>query len=261
MADEDQVLVDTEGSVMTVTLNRPEKMNAITYTMIARLLECVEEAKNDDSVRAIVLRGNGRALSAGDDVVSMGEPPYDLPPGEHPVRAMQQRLIRNWYWLRKPTIASIGGRAHGIAEDLCLAADFRIVSDRALLGDMRAGRAVPVASGGTFLLPRMVGLPAATSIMLTGRTFDAQEMNELGLVTKLVEHDDLEKETSEFATQMAAAPTKAIGIMKYELRQNLQSSFQQALDLELDWLDEPVEDREEGAHAFQEKREPSYTGR
>jgi enoyl-CoA hydratase/carnithine racemase len=229
--------------------------------MIGVLLDALERAAEDPDVRVVVLTGTGRAFSAGDDVVSMGELPEPLPAGESPIRHMQQRLMRRWFWLRKPTIAAIRGRCHGIGHDLALAADFRVVARDAVFGDMRARRAVPIGSGGTYLLPLLVGLPTATRLLLTGDTIDAEEVDRLGLATRLVESDALEDATAELAASLAAAPTKALGIMKLELRRNLSASFDEALEQELAWLNEPVEDRAEGLASFAERRDPVYTGR
>ena len=154
------VLNSVENGVLVLTLNRPEKLNAINYGVIATLLENLTSAADDADVRAVLLRGAGRAFCAGDDVMGMGEPPYKVPPGEHPVRHMQQRLIRQWFWYPKPTVVALHGRCHGIAGDIALSADFRIVSDDLVYGDLRVRRAIPVGSGGTWLLPRMIGLPS-----------------------------------------------------------------------------------------------------
>ena len=247
---------------MTLTLNRPEKLNAVTYSVIGQLLEHLQAAKEDPEVRAVAITGAGRAFSAGDDVRSMGEPPYPCPPGEHPVRFMQQRLIKLWYWFPKPTVAGVHGRCHGIGQDIVLAADFRVVSFDTVFGDLRARRAVPIGSGGTYLLPRMIGLPAATRIILTGATIDGTEMERLGLANALVDRDKLEEELASFAAGLAQAPTKALGIMKREMRSNLGArSLDDALNLELELLDTPVEDRAEGAKSFAEGRPAVFTGR
>jgi 2-(1,2-epoxy-1,2-dihydrophenyl)acetyl-CoA isomerase len=190
----------------------------------------------------------------------MGELPRALSPGEHPIGAMQQMLIRRWYWLRKPTLAAIRGRCHGIAHDLALAADFRIVSKTAVMGDIRARRAVAVGSGGTFLLPLMIGLPAATALMLTGDTIASEEIQRLGLASSLVDDDELDDAVSRFAGRLAEGPTKAMGILKYEMRRSLGGRLDEALDLELSLLEEPVEDRLEGRRSFIEGRAPSFGG-
>ncbi len=256
------VQVELSGSVLVLTLNRPEKLNAVTYPMIGALLEEFQRAAEDPDIRAVLLKGAGpRAFSAGDDVVDMGELPRPLSPGEHPVGAMQQVLVKNWFWLRKPTTVAIRGRCHGIAQDLALAADFRIVSTTAVMGDMRARRAVPVGSGGTYLLSRLIGLPAATALMLTGDTVTTPEIDRLGLATKVVDDDKLEDEALQFASTLAQGPTKAIGNMKYELRRNLSADLDQALALELSLLGDPVEDTAEGRASFAEGRPPVYTGR
>jgi 2-(1,2-epoxy-1,2-dihydrophenyl)acetyl-CoA isomerase len=247
--------------VMYLTLNRPEKLNAINYQIIGNLLGYLDESAKDPEIRAVVLAGAGRAFSAGDDLRGMGELPYGLPPGEHPVRFMQQRLMRRWFWFNKPTIAAVHGNCHGIAGDLALAADFRIVSRDTVFGDIRVRRAVPIGSGGTFLLPRLIGLSAATRIILTGDTITADDMVRLGLTAEVTDPDVFEEAVRSFAIRMAHAPTKAIGVMKTEMRRNLSaSSFDDALDFEMSLLDTPVEDRAEGARSFAEGRRPVFTG-
>jgi 2-(1,2-epoxy-1,2-dihydrophenyl)acetyl-CoA isomerase len=258
---EQPLLDEVASNVLVITLNRPDKLNAVTYPIIGRFLELLHQAAEDPDIRAVLVKGNGRAFSAGDDIKGMGDLPRDMSPGEHPVGAMQQLLIKRWYWLRKPTIVAVHGRCHGIAQDLTLSADFRIVGQSAVMGDMRAKRAVPVGSGGTYFLPKMIGLPAATALMLTGDTIGAADIDRLGLATKLVQDDKLHEEALQFAANLATGPTKAIGIMKYEMRRNLSATLDEALELELSLLNEPVEDTVEGRASFAEGRPPAYTGR
>jgi 2-(1,2-epoxy-1,2-dihydrophenyl)acetyl-CoA isomerase len=258
----DVVIMSRSDSIMYLTLNRPEKLNAINYTVIGKLLTHLDEAATDPDIRVVVMTGSGPAFSAGDDISGMGELPFGLPPGEHPVRFMQQRLMRRWYWLAKPTIAAVHGRCHGIAGDLALAADFRMVSRDTVFGDLRSRRAIPIGSGGTYLLPRLIGLSAATRLILTGDTIDSETMVRLGLASEVIDDERFEDEVRAFAGRMAAAPTKALGIMKTEMRRNQSAgSFEDALELEMSLLDTPVDDRIEGARSFLEGRAPVYTGR
>lgn len=255
------VLDNLADGVLTLTLNRPAKLNALNYEMIGLLLGHFDRAETDPDIRAVLLRGAGRAFSGGDDLRSMGETPWPVPPGAHRIREFQQRLIRKWYWLPIPTVVALHGRAHGIAEDLVLAADFRIVADSAIFGDLRVRRAVPVGSGGTWLLPRMIGLSAASRIMMTGDTIDADGMARLELAAERVADDALEAAANRFAVRMAAGPTRRIGMLKHQMRRAMTTSFETALDLEIDWLDIPLEDQEEGKLSFLEGREPRFTGR
>jgi 2-(1,2-epoxy-1,2-dihydrophenyl)acetyl-CoA isomerase len=260
MAD-DGVVVDVQDQVLVLTLNRPDKLNAVNFAMVGVLLEQVHRASEDPDIRCVLLRGAGRAFCAGDDVVAMGDLPRSMSPGEHPVQAMQQTFIKRWYWLRKPTVAAIRGRCHGFGHDMALAADFRVVSSTAVMGDIRGRRAVPVGSGGTFLLPQLIGLSAATQLMLTGDTIGVADIERLGLAAKVFDDDKFDEAAMEFAANLAQGPTKAMGIAKYEMHRNLGGTLEGALDVELSLLGEPVEDRVEGVKSFMEGRAPTYTGR
>jgi len=257
---ESPVLNDVSDGVLHLTLNRPAKLNPFTYEMIGLLLEQLERADHDPAIRAILIDGAGGNFSSGDDIKSMGEHPRRIPAGAHATREFQQRLLKRWYWFPKPTIAAVRGRCHGIASDMMLAADFRIVSRTAAYGDIRARRAIPVGTGGTWLLPRMVGLPAASQMMLTGDVIDGEEMYRLGLAMAVVEDTELDARAWAFATRMASGPTKAIGLMKQELRHNLHATFEEALEYEMALHDTPVVDRAEGRLSFIEKRDPVYQG-
>ncbi|MBI2764904.1 MAG: enoyl-CoA hydratase/isomerase family protein [Chloroflexi bacterium] len=256
-----QVVSSVSANVLTLTLNRPEKLNAVTYQMISELLVELQRAEEDSSIRCVLIMGSGRAFSAGDDVTSMGEMPYGVFPGAHPVKEYQQRLIRRLFLFPKPVVAAVRGRCHGIAQDITLSADFRVVSRTTVFGDMRAKRAVPVGSGGTYLLALMIGLPAATNIMMTGDVIDADEMARLKLATTVVDDEALDAEATAFAQRLANGPTKALSILKRELRSRFAEQLDAALGLEISLLDEPVEDRAEGRQSFAERREPVYTGR
>jgi enoyl-CoA hydratase/carnithine racemase len=249
-----------EDGILRLTLNRPSKLNAVNYAVVEALLEELHAASTNPSIRAVLLMGAGRSFCAGDDVVSQGELPRPLAPGENPVRAMQQLLMRRWFWLRKPTIVAVQGHCYGFGFDLALAADFRVVCSTASMGDIRIRRAMPVGSGGTFLLPLLVGLPAATSIMMRGESLSVEQIERLGLASRSVQPETFEAEAMEFARTLACGPTKAMGIVKFEMRRNLGRLLEDALDLELDLISEPVEDREEGRRAFAERRDPRFRG-
>ena len=258
---ESPILIHESDGVLHLRLNRPAKINPFTYEMIGILLEQLERAEADAALRAILIDGAGGNFSSGDDIKSMGEYPHPIAAGAHPTREFQQRLLKRWYWLPKPTIAAVQGHCYGIASDVMLASDFRIVSRTASYGDIRARRAIPVGTGGTWLLPRMVGLPRASRLMLTGDVIDGEEMHRLGLAMEVVDDADLDERAWAFARRMAKAPTKAVGLMKQELRHNLQVGFEQALEYEMELHDTTVEDRAEGRQSFIEKREPVYQGR
>ncbi len=256
---EPEVLVDLDDGILALTLNRPSKHNAINFQMIDLLLDQINRSRRDQAIRVVLLRGAGPSFCAGDDVVSMGST-RELPPGSHPTREYQQRLAREWYELEKPTVVSLRGHCYGMAHDLALAADFRIVSSRITFGDLRAKRALPIASGSTFLLPRMIGTARAKYYIMTGESMDAATMYELGLCTRLADDTDLDETAYSFAKELASAPTRSLGLIKHAILHNAETGFAEALDRELELYDVITEDRREGFRSFREGRQPRFTG-
>ena len=261
----ENILFEQEGGVGIVTLNRPAQLNALNYRTFEELLDCFEEINRNETVRCIVLTGAGRAFSAGDDLKGM--PPSEHRHNENPatvigIRQRQHAFIKAIIDLPKPVIAMINGHAHGAGSDIALACDFRFAAEEAQLGDIRAKRAINHSTGATWLLPRIVGLPRALEILYTGRTFDGNEAERIGLVMRAVPLADLRTVTMEFARQLAAGPTKAIGQIKRQVYYDLTHNLAEALDhAALLQAVDPVEDYLEGKAAFVEKRPFQFTGR
>lgn len=255
----ENIILEREGSIAVITLNRPEVLNALNFKMVEELHDAIMKVAGDDT-RAVVITGSGRAFCSGDDLRGMGPPPGDgsLPDG---LRQGQHKVIKAIRSLRKPVIAAVNGFAHGAGSDLALACDFRIASEAARLGDIRTGRAITIGTGGTYLLPQVVGLAKAIELLFTGDTFDAKEAERIGLVNKVVAADKFKAEVMELANRLAQGPTKAIGIVKAEIYKELGMDLDSALENELVELETPIEDRQEGEKAFFEKRPPKYTGK
>lgn len=258
--EKENIIFKTEGNIAIITLNRPEVLNAFNFKLFEAFLSIIAKIRDDDDIRAVVITGTGRAFCSGDDISGMGTPLGDgsfydgLRQGHH-------KLIKDIRNLRKPVIAAINGFAHGMGSDLALACDFRIASKDAKLGDLRTSKAITIGSGGTYFLPRLVGLAKAIELLFTGESIDAEEAERIGLVNKVVPADRLMKEVMEFANRLAQGPTKAIGIAKAEIYRELDMDLASALEDELVEIRTPIEDQEEGRKAFFEKRAPKYTGR
>ena len=256
-----QIVVDVRGAVTWIRLNRPDSLNALTSRMSDEMVDVVSSVAADDAVRCLVVTGEGRGFSAGQDLKEF-DAVADLDIERHLERAYH-RLIPALVDLPKPVVAAVNGIAAGAGLSLALACDIRIASDAAafLQAFVRIGL-VP-DSGGTWLLPRAVGYAKALELSMTGERIDAAEALRIGLVHRVVPADDLEKEITTFADGLAAMPTTAIGLLKRLLRDAAGLTLEEALAREAAAQSEAAgsHDFVEGVAAFIEKRPPDFTGR
>lgn len=259
------ILYEVNTGILTITLNRPDTLNAANDTMLEELQEAFKQAKRDDDVRVVVLTGAGRGFCAGQDLASVQERMSDeeeaLDYGEH-LRQTYNRLILRMRRLPKPIIAAVNGVAAGAGMSMVMACDLRIAVESASFLQAFVKVGLVPDSGSTWMLPRLLGLARAMDLMLTGRRISAQEALEWGLVSRVVEDDALEEAVGKLAAQFARAPTKTIGYIKRAVNYAATSTLEEALDYEADMqeLSGRTADHTEGISAFLEKREPHYTG-
>ena len=255
--DYENIILEKEGSVAIITLNRPKVLNALTFPMIQEIIDAIDKVGKDDEARAVVITGAGRGFCSGDDIgKGMGIPPGVISTQGH---GMVMKGIRN---LRKPVIAAVNGNAHGSGSDIMLSCDFRIASEDAKLGDLRGSRGLVIGTGATYLLPALVGLAKAIELIFTGKMIDAKEAEAMGLVSKVVPAAELMKETKAFAAKLAKMPPMSVEFVKRMAYAGLDTTLLPQIGLEQYHANilSQTEDFKEGVTAFREKREAIFKG-
>jgi enoyl-CoA hydratase/carnithine racemase len=258
-----RIVWEERDGVGVVTLNRPERLNALDLRTIVELDHVVERAANRPAVRCLLLTGAGRAFSAGADVKEWGDPSAERDPDADGWVEWMHRLMARLYRLPKPVVAAVNGVAVGAGCDLALVADLRVASTAARFGEVYVRVGYCPDAGGSYLLPRLIGPTRAAELIFTGRVVDAREADALGLLNALVEPDQLMPTAMGWAARLAAGPTVAIGLAKENLRQNALLGFEDALRNErrAGAICGATEDHREGLRATLEKREPVFRGR
>jgi 2-(1,2-epoxy-1,2-dihydrophenyl)acetyl-CoA isomerase len=263
-ANTDVVQVDDHGAIRFIYLNRPQVRNAINLGSLLALRKAVREAEKAEHLRTVVIGGRGGAFSAGADVkewaeMAAGRNPH---PGYDWVDEAVQ-LVQEVAGLSKPTIAMIDGAAVGAGLDMALACDFRIASTRAKFICAYTWVGYPPDCGGSWLLPRLIGVEAAKLFVYTGDTWDAAKAKSVGMVTEVVAQDELEKTTMTWAERMSKTPTVATGLAKQLIDSAHRRTFAEQLSEErrAGKICAKTADHAEGLAAANERRKPVFLGR
>lgn len=252
------------GSVATITLARPDKLNAFNAAMHADLRAALDACAADEAVRVVVLTGEGRAFSSGQDLTE------DLPRGADgrvdlgpPLARDYNPLVRRLSDFPKVTIAALNGPAVGASMNVALACDVVVAARSAYLQEAFARIALIPDAGGTWILPRLVGPKRALALMLAAEPVPAEEAQRLGLVFKVFEDEAFAGETAAFAERIAQGPGLAFRLMKRAVAESLANSLEAQLALEAELQGEAgrSHDFEEGVRAFREKRPARFEGR
>ena len=255
----DEVQTTRDGGVLTITLNRPDVLNAFNAAMHQALGGALKEAARDAEIRAVVLTGAGRGFCVGQDLTEFREAPGDI----------ADRLRNNYHpnvlairALEKPVIAAINGAAAGAGLSFAAACDIRLAADGATFVPAFINIGLVPDSGGTYFLARLLGPSRAFEWMTSGRRLTAEEAFDWGLVSEVVPTDHLPVRAAELGAQLAAMPTRGIGMTKRLFDRAAGSTLEEQLEWEaqLQSAATKTEDFREGVEAFLEKRDPQFKG-
>jgi enoyl-CoA hydratase/carnithine racemase len=262
-----EIIYEVENRVATITLNRPESLNAFTEVMLSEWTEALQRAQRDENVWVVVVTGAGRGFCSGGNVKGFAyaakQEASPLHTQRNHMRYGVHQVPRAVAQLDKPYIAAVNGPAAGAGMDMASMADIRIASDRARFVMSYVNMGLVTGDGGAYFLPRIVGLSKAYELMWSGEPIDAQEALRLGYVNHVVPHNQFPQFVKEYAGKFANKPPVAVQLIKRAVRKGLTTDLDTTLDY-LEWamlMCRSTEDSKEGPKAWREKRSPVFTGR
>ncbi|TCP29249.1 short chain enoyl-CoA hydratase /enoyl-CoA hydratase [Scopulibacillus darangshiensis] len=253
------VAFEVENHVAWVTLDRPDRLNAFNDQMNRDIIAAIKRAEKDDDIRAVVITGAGRAFCSGEDLSGVQE---DANFGDI-LRKRYNPMVQRLAKFEKPLIAAVNGTAAGAGMSLALACDFRLASEKASFIEAFIHVGLVPDSGNLYYLPRLVGYAKALELAVLGEKVSAEEALNLGLVTKVLPHDDYNASVQAFAEKLAGMPTKAIGLIKRYMRQSFETNLDQMLENEAfaQRTAGQTADHQAGIQAFLSKSKPAFTGK
>ena len=255
------ILFEQYKSVALITLNRPDSFNSIVREMALQLQSKLEICKDDDQIRCIVITGSGKAFCAGQDLYEVIDP--KKPKIEEIINEHYNPIIKAIREIEKPIIAAVNGVAAGAGANLALSCDIVVAAQSASFIQAFSKIGLIPDSGGTFFLPRLIGLPKATALMMTGEKVMAEDAEKMGMIYKVFDNEEFKEKSMDLATHIASMPTKGLGLTKRLLNKSLTSNLSSQLDAEGETqiIASKTDDCKEGVQAFLEKRKPRFRGK
>ena len=256
-----EIKIEQLGGICLITFNRPKVYNSFNKPMAMALQETLDECAKDENIRAIVLKGEGKAFCAGQDLAEVTDP--EGPALKSIVGEHYNPIISRIRAIEKPVIAAVNGVAAGAGANIALACDIVFAKKSASFIQAFSKIGLIPDSGGTYFLPRIIGFQKALALMMTGDKVSAEEAEEMTMIYKAVEDEVFDETVMSFAEKLSKMPTRALGLTKRAINSSYNNTMQEQLDLEENLQNEAgqTDDFNEGVQSFLEKRKANFTGK